>query len=358
MRLSTRPGAYALELADELVDAARFERLVSECASARRDGNHALAGSIADQALALWRGRAYGDLGYESFARLEVERLEELRLLALEERLDAQLALGRHTEVLGEILAVATDNPSRERLQEQAMLALYRCGRQSEALDHFASLRSTLRGELGLEPGPALQELQRRILLQDVSLSSDPGAGEERGSLPVPVNRLVGRERELAELHDLLVDREKRLVVLSGAGGSGKTRLAVEAARRASPSYANGAYLVELAPLRDASLVLRTVADTVGVGEVVGVEPLDALVDALQGREVLLVVDNAEHVREASPLLVQLVQRVPRLSLLVTSRVVLHVSGEHVVPVAPLQVDDAVELFGATRKVRSTRRSS
>ena len=345
VRVSTRPGAYALELSDELVDATRFERLVADSASARRDGNHALAGSLADQALALWRGRAYGELGYESFARLEVERLEELKLLAFEERLDAQLALGRHAEVIGELLAAATDNPLRERLQELALLALYRSGRQSDALEHYGSMRRMLREELGLEPGPSLRAMQVRILRHDPTLDTARERREESPALPESPTPLVGRERELEALRDMLARRDVRLLVLTGAGGSGKTRLALEAAREVASTFANGAVLVELAPLRDPALVVPTIAHAVGVAPNAEAQPLEALAHALHSRDLLLVVDNAEHVRAAAAAFVELLARAPRLTLLVTSRAVLHVSGEHVFPVAPLDEGAALELF-------------
>jgi predicted ATPase/DNA-binding SARP family transcriptional activator len=348
VRVVTRSGAYALEAPVELVDAARFEALVAERAIARSDRNHALAVSLADQALALWRGRAYGDLGYEDFARAEVERLEELRLVVVEERIDALLALGRHAELLGEIRGLADDNPLRERLQAQAMLALYLSGRQSEALEHYAAVRSRLRDELGLEPGQALRTLQQQILRHDpeLDLPADQAEPADARSLPAPPGPLIGRGRELADLDRLLSHREPRLIVLTGAGGSGKTRLALEAARRAAPSFANGAVLVELAPVRDHELVLPTIAQALGVSEVAGQPLLDTLVDAVRGRELLVVVDNAEHLRTAARSYPELVARAPRLTLVVTSRAVLHVTGEHVVPVAPLDDDAAVELFG------------
>jgi predicted ATPase/DNA-binding SARP family transcriptional activator len=347
MVVVTRGGAYALELEPGgRLDATRFEQLLGECEAARRDGNAALATSLADRALALWHGRAYGELAYEEFLRAESERLEERRLAAVEARLDAQLALGRHVEVLGEVLTLAEQHPSHERVQELALLALYRCGRQTEALDHYAAVRARLREELGLEPGPELRELQRRILQQDPELSVEPGrATDVARALPLPPNPLVGRERELEQLRTLLARREARLIVLSGAGGSGKTRLALEAARRAAASYANGVVLVELAPVRDPALVVPAIAHALTVAEAPGQDPLEALVVALAHQELLLVVDNVEHVRDAAPDLARLAARSSLLTILVTSRAVLHVSGEHVFPVAPLAEEDAVELL-------------
>ena len=342
-RIVTRTGAYELELERDLLDAHRFERLVGEGKSLRAAGNPALAASLIDQALRLWRGRAYGELAYEVLAQAEAERLEELRLVALEERIDAQLALGRHDETLGEILALAADNPLRERLHAQAMLALYRAGRQSDALEHYNAFRHALRDELGLEPGPALRTLQQQILRHDAGLDDTDSLGAAHEALPAPVSLLVGREAELSELADLLARRDARLIVLTGAGGSGKTRLALEAARHAAASYANGAVLVELAPLRDPELVVPTIAQALGIADVP--EPLEALAETLRSQELLLLLDNAEHVQEATPAFVGLLARAPRLTILVTSRTVLHLSGEHVFPVPPLELEAAQALF-------------
>lgn len=344
-RIVTRGSGYALELEDALLDAGRFELLLDEGRDAVREGNPALGASLLRRALVLWRGQAYGEFAYDEFARGEAERLEELRLVAIEERFDAELALGRHAELLPELQSLARLQPLRERLQAQAMLALYRCGRQTEALDLYATVRTTLREELGLEPGQELRALQQRILKHDPALAATRAAEESRSVLPAPPNALVGRRDELAELSRLLVREQVRLLVLTGAGGSGKTRLALEAARETALSFANGAAFVDLAPLRDPELVVGTISRALAISDVAGQEPLDTLVAALRPLELLLVLDNAEHLRAASPLYVALLARAPRLTLLVTSRVVLHLSGEHVYPVEPLAEKAAVALF-------------
>lgn len=343
--ITTRGGAYALDLAPDALDATRFERLVAEARDAAGAENPALALSLTERALALWQGRAYGELAYEDLAQLESERLEELRLVALEERFAALLALGRHAELHGEVQAFAADNPYRERAHELAMLALYLSGRQTDALEHFASVRARLDGELGLEPGERLRELQRRILQQDPALELSGVPATSAATLPAPHSSLVGRDRELDELAGLLARRDDRLIVLTGAGGSGKTTLALEVARRAADSYANGVLFVELAPLRDPALVIPTIAHEVGLAVGSGDDVLDVLATALATQEILLVLDNVEHVREAAASLPQLVAHAPRLTTLVTSRTVLHVSGERVFPIAPLPEDAALELF-------------
>jgi predicted ATPase/DNA-binding SARP family transcriptional activator len=345
VRVRTDSSGYALELDDESLDAARFERLLAEARGAGEQGNASLAASLLGRALSLWRGDAFGEFAYDEFARAEAERLEELRRLALEEQSEAQLHLGQHAAVLGRLRERAVAHPLRERMQAQLMLALYRCGRQTEALDVYSSLQSRLRNELGLEPGEELRELQRRILQHDPMLAVAHAAADQLPPLPAPPNRLLGRERELGDLRRLLLDERVRLLVLTGAGGSGKTRLALEAAHQLAGSFVNGTCLVELAPLRDPEHVPGAIARTLAVETGPGAEPFDTLAQALRPRELLLVLDNAEHLREAAPLYSQLLARAPRLSLLVTSRTVLHLSGEHVYPLEPLTEPAAIALF-------------
>ncbi len=342
-RIETRGGGYALELDADTLDSERFERLLAEARTAARDRNPALAASLLRRALGLWRGRAYGELAYEEFARGEAERLEELRLVALEDRIEAELQVGREAELLPELRSLASTYPLRERLQAQAMLALFRCGRQADALEVYAAARATLVEELGLEPGAELRGLQQRILQHDPGLAPAPVAYARIASLPASPSPLLGRERELDELGQLLGRGEVRLVVLTGAGGSGKTRLALEVAGTVAGSFANGVAFVDLAPLRDPTLLAIAISGALGI-QAAG-DPLQALTTALGPRELLLLLDNAEHIREGTPILSELIARAPRLTILVTSRVVLHLSGEHVYPVEPLGSDAAAQLF-------------
>ncbi len=224
------------------------------------------------------------------------------------------------------------------------MLALYRGGRQADALEHYAAFRVRLDDQLGLEPGLGLRDLQRRILQQDSELEA-VSLRMRAASLPTSPNPLVGRERDVEQLSSLLERRDARLVVLTGAGGSGKTRLALEVARQVAGSYANGAVLVELAPLRDPALVMPSIAQALDLAVDADRDPTRSIADELASQEVLVLLDNAEHVRDAAPSFTELIARAPRVTLLVTSRAVLHVTGEHVFPVAPLGEDDAVELF-------------
>jgi predicted ATPase/DNA-binding SARP family transcriptional activator len=341
--LATRRPGYALDLDGCSTDALRFEELVADATMSLEQDNPALAASLAQRALELWRGEAYVDVAYDEFARAEADRLEELRLVAREVHLDARLRLGRH-DALGEALALAEEHPLRERVQGLAMLALYRAGRQTEALDRYAALRARLGDELGLEVGPELRRLQRGILTHDPGLSV-PATSEARARVPVAPNPILGRERELAELEQLLRRSDVRLVVLTGAGGSGKTRLALEVAVALERSFANGACFVDLAPVVDPGLVPEAIASALPLESERGRDPLGTAIEFLAGKELLLLVDNAEHVRPATTALVELLSSAPRLTILVTSRAVLHVSGEHVYPVQPLAEDAAAAMF-------------
>jgi predicted ATPase/DNA-binding SARP family transcriptional activator len=343
IRIATRVDGYALTFRDELLDAARFERLVRDARTARDDRNPALAASLLQRALELWRGEAYGDLRYEDFARCEAERLEDLRVAALEERLETALDLGRHAESLPEALSLAKAHPLRERLQADAMLALYRCGDQAGALELYRSARAALVDGLGLEPGPELRLLQRRILQQDPALAPPAQSLQAAARVLASPDSFVGRGADLDALRALFRCDDVRLIVLAGAGGSGKTRLALEAAARNAELFANGVTVVALAGMRDPGLVVAAIADALGLHRTG--DPLESLTGALASRELLLVLDNAEQLRAGMGVLVEIVRRAPRVKILVTSRVVLHLSGEHVYPVDPLDTDAATELF-------------
>jgi predicted ATPase/DNA-binding SARP family transcriptional activator len=343
--IATRAPGYVLAVEPHELDSARFERLLAEGRAALAAGNALLARRALGEALDLWRGPALAEFVYEEFAGAEAERLEELRRAALEERLEADLELGRHEQLIAELQALVEREPLRERAWRQLMLALYRCGRQAEALECFAEARRTLLDELGLEPGDEMRQLQAAILRQDAELAAPVQADAPRTNVPAALVPLLGRERELAELAELLRRDDTRLLTLTGAGGSGKTTLALAVARALVDHFANGAFLVELAPLRDAALVPAAVAATLGADAAPGESPQQAVVRRLRSQELLLVVDNVEHLSDVGPLLVELLHAAPALTLLVTSRTVLHLSGERVYPVAPLEPTPATELF-------------
>ena len=234
-RLETRGSAYRLNVEPGERDVDRFEELVAR-GRALADTDAAGAGEALRQALDLWRGPPLSDLAYESFAQTEITRLEERRWAAFEAHVEAELALGRHADVVSELEAAVAEEPLREHLQGQLMLALYRSGRQAEALESFRSARRTLVEEIGVEPGAELRALQEAILAHDPAL--DPPAEPEL--LPAALERgsplLAGRDHELAELVELLEDAREggaNVVLVGGGPGAGKTRLAAELAREA-----------------------------------------------------------------------------------------------------------------------------
>jgi DNA-binding SARP family transcriptional activator len=166
----TRDPGYVVEVAPAQLDLHRFEALAEEGRQSLAGGDPAIAADRLREALALWRGPALADFAYEPFAQVEIARLEELRVVALERRIEADLALGRHIELVGELEALVQLHPLRERLRANQLLALYRSGRQAEALEAYQQVRRTLVDELGIDPGPGLQELERAVLRQDPSL--------------------------------------------------------------------------------------------------------------------------------------------------------------------------------------------
>jgi DNA-binding SARP family transcriptional activator len=232
--LNTRGRGYQLTLAPDQVDVDQFERLAAEGRGALSDGDAATAAERLRQALGLWRGPALVDFAYEAFAQAEIARLEEARLAALEDRVDADLALGRHAEVVGALEALIVEQPYRERLRAQLMLALYRCDRQVDALQAYQNARHALVGELGIEPGERLRELEGAILAQDPALGFAPRSqAAARPAAETPRGVFVGRGPELAELVGGLDDAfagRGRLFLLAGEPGIGKSRLAEELA--------------------------------------------------------------------------------------------------------------------------------
>ncbi len=344
--IQTVGQGYRIRVAPMGLDAARFDRMRRDGRGALTSGNAELALALARRALALWRGPALADVADEPYAAVEAARLDELRLECAEDELEAELALGRHEEVVPRLQRLSAEHPLRERLRERLALALYRCARQSEALEVLAAGRKLLLDELGLEPGKSHQRLEQAILNQDPELDDTVGRGATGSAqVPAPSSTLIGRQEELEHLRGMVLRDDVRIVTVSGAGGSGKTRVALELARTTGSAFANGAAFVELASIQDPNLVLASIAQTLGVPEMPEETQAATLSRWLQTRDLLLVVDNFEHVIEAAPELVRLVEHAPRLTMVVTSRRVLHLSGEHVFPLTPLPVDDAVALF-------------
>ena len=237
--LLTQAGGYVLKAGPEQLDAACFERLLSEGRGLLAGGDAASAGARLREGLALWRGPPLADLGLLEFAQPEIRRLEELRLLAFMERIDADLTLGADSELIPELEGLVASNPLQERLRAQLMLALYRAGRQAEALEVYRQVSELLREELGLEPSRGLQELERRMLRQDPTLELEPGAVttapsaiEELAVCPYKglasfdrsdAEYFCGRERMVSDLVARLA--ESMLVGIVGPSGIGKSSL-------------------------------------------------------------------------------------------------------------------------------------
>ena len=344
--LETAAPGYRLVIEPESVDLFEFVRLSEEGRAALGSGDGLGGAEILRAALALWRGAALADLAWEPFAQAEIVRLEELRLAVLEDRIDADLALGRHGQLIAELEQLVAEHPLRERLRAQLMLALYRSGRQADALALYQRARRTLVDELGLEPSESLKQLERAILAHDPSLSLNvPQTGPPSPrQVPTPPTPLLGREQELAVLADLVRKEDARLVTLTGIGGIGKTRLALELVRRLAPEFQHGSAVVTLATLRDSALVARTILEALVIPEV-GPDPEEVLIAELQGTELLLLVDNFEQVLPAARTIARLLDATSGLKVIVTSRAPLRVAAEYEFPVPPLADDEAAELF-------------
>ena len=356
--LVTRPPGYLLTTHLDQIDAGRFERLLAEASRIAEDRPLA-ARKILDEALELWRGPALVEFADEPFATAEAARLDELQLVAMERRFDVDLATGTPTELVGQLRAFTTLHPLRERPRAQLMLALYRCGRQAEALEAFSSYRNLLEDELGLEPSSSLRAQQAAILRQSTELDARPPPAEEDGgratalligerpqdaaSGPVPTaegTSFVGREQDIAALAATI--REARLVTLTGVGGVGKTRLAGRAAGELSGQFSDGIAWCELAPLSDPAAVAPALATSLGVRRQPDEGVVDSVVGFLAPKRLLLVLDNCEHLLVGvRPLVEEVLRGCPGVVVLATSRERLAMHGEQVRPVAPLPLPDA-----------------
>ncbi|WP_410607346.1 BTAD domain-containing putative transcriptional regulator [Amycolatopsis sp. lyj-109] len=321
-------AGYRLAVAPDEVDVHCFERLTREGRGLLKNGEHARAAYVLGEALALWRGLAFTDLADAPFAAAQATRLGELRADAVDDHVEARLALGQAEDVLAGLRETVAAHPLRERPRAQLVRALAAAGRPADALAAFEDARRTLADELGADPGPELAEAHLAVLRGETETPVLP-------ALPAQLTTFVGRDAELRQVTQLLV--QARLVTLTGPGGTGKTRLAVEvAAAQAGPVA-----FVELAP-HGGGDVAGAVLAALGLRESSRggpQDPVERLVPALRDRPVLLVLDNCEHVVDvAARLAARLLAACPGLRVLATSREPLGITGEQLAPVPQLAV--------------------
>jgi predicted ATPase len=335
-RTGRHPGGPRWRLCDQrrpgcLLDARRFEQLAAAGQAALGRGEAAAAAGRFREALALWRGQALADVCEVEPLALEAARLEELRLAAIEGRAEADLALGRHGELAAELESLVAQYPLRERLWRLLVLALYRGERQADALAAYRRARAMLATDLGLEPGEELRRLEQQVLRHQVPAQPPPA----RHNLLAPLTSFLGREQEQVALEELL--GQARLITLTGAAGVGKTRLAVEAAARVVARFGQGVWLADLAGITSPGLVAVRVMEALGVRQDGDVPVIEALRYRLRAADLLLVLDNCEHLLDAcAELAADLLGSSPGLRVLATSREPLGVAGEITYPVPPL----------------------
>ena len=340
--LVTRERAgYRINVDPSAIDAERVRPAAARGPLARRHRGRrrtrTTSCSAYDEALALWAGDPLSDFLTEQWAMAEAARLNELRLAALTERTQIALALGRHVEAVGDLEPVVAQDPTQESLAGLLMTALYRSGRQADALEVYARTRTVLDEELGLEPSASLRSLHERVLRQDAALGgpsdssvappialtgprgapSGAGAGGDRDAADRRAAAHRPRRAARSQLGELLAG--ERLVSLVGPGGAGKTTLALAAAVQAKPTFRDGAFGVRLAPVNDPQQVPVAVAEALGVpldGAAADRDVRGRLTRYLERRHLLLLLDNCEHVVDAVASLVDdLLGRCPELTV-------------------------------------------
>ncbi|TMR22999.1 AfsR/SARP family transcriptional regulator [Nonomuraea turkmeniaca] len=333
------PAGYRLVADPQDVDARRFEQLAQAGRQALQGGDPERAAALLGEALELWRGAPLTDAPY---AEAAATALEELRLAATEDRVQADLDLGRHRELVAELSQLIAAHPLRERLRAQLMRALYGSGRQAEALTVYDETRKILDEELGVDPGAELAAAHLAVLRADPALGAPAArtASQQRQGLRAQLTSFVGRAEELAHVGERL--QAGRLVMLIGPGGAGKTRLAIEAAQHEPGDVC----FVPLAPVSDDADVPRAVLAALDIRDPLlhtadrpAVDPVTRLVTALADRKLLLVLDNCEHLIAATAELTDLLlASCPGLRVLATGREALGITGESILTVAPLRL--------------------
>jgi len=372
--IESRPSGYQLKIDPRCTDIVRFENLAAAGRAQLRD-DPAMAGQTLRQALALWRGPALTDVAETDFGQAAIARLDELRLTAIEHRIDADLRTGNTSSLVAELEGLVVAYPMREPLAARLMRALHAADRRGAALEVYEQTRKRLVSQLGVEPSAELAALHLDILRDDPP--GEPGAtnpapasftNRVHTNLRAELTSFVGRDTELRHVAELL--GAHRLITLTGPGGAGKTRLAVEAARAELPAMPDGVWLVELAPVTDPADVTSTVLGTLGLREQVLVYPtrprrqmaetplppdeLSRLLSALAAKRTLLVLDNCEHlIAAAAALADRVLAACPQVLILATSREPLNITGEALWAVGPLTLppDPAATSLPAERAV-------
>lgn len=346
----TRTTGYSLEIDADELDLERYRSLAARGRAAASASDWATAWQALGDALDVWRQPTpLACLTTSPLTAARIE-LEDERLSALEDRMEAGVQLGLHTDVISDLRTLTREHPERERLWVALMLALFRSGRQADALEAFLEARAELDEGFGIEPGPAMRELQRRMLEQDPSLAP-PATNGDSISLPSHPSSFVGRGRDIDDAAAVLTEPDVRLLTVIGPGGIGKTRFAIELARRLSGRFPDGVIWVGLDATESPARVVSTIAGAVLDGA--ANDSLDASIRALRGKRTLLVLDCFEHVLDAATDIHRLLQGLPALHVLVTSRERLGLSGEHLFWLPPLTPDDAAALFLARRRAVS-----
>jgi DNA-binding SARP family transcriptional activator/tetratricopeptide (TPR) repeat protein len=356
-RIVTRPDGYLITVGPDELDTARFDDLVRRGRTAALAGSWDLASGRLRTALALWRGRPLADVFSDRLRDAHVPALERALVDATEWCVEADLRLGRHTELVAELERLVAEHPLRERLHGQLMLALYRCDRQADALAAYRRVRQTLVDELGVEPGQDLRRLHHQILTADPALTPAPARAAVPAQLPADLADFTGRDKLVAQLTDALTvegDDDRQGVVVSavaGGGGVGKTSLAVHVAHRIRDRFPDGQLYADLGgtdqrPVTPEDVLARFLR---GLGIDPATVPPDpderaaAYRSVLSDRRVLIVLDNARDAAQVRPLL----PGTASCRVVVTSRVrLLGLSGTDLVDLDVLGDAEARELFG------------
>ena len=345
--LLSEDRGYRLAVDDGDVDSRALATATTAVADALAVGDVGNAFETSERALGAWRGRPYDGLSSWDGWDPARARLEELHVDVQQHRVEALLGLGQPERAVSDLRPLLEAHPFRERLWEQQMLGLYRAGRQAAALAVFDEARRVLGSELGVDPGPGLVALHRRILVHDPALDagaprSTPSATRPRIGLPRRRAALVGREEDRAAIGKLL--HPGAVVTLTGPVGAGKTRLALGVAEDVAERFAGGVWFVDLSAIGEPARIAGHVATVAGIEVVPGTGTVDALAAFTRARPVLLVLDNCEHLGPAVAVLLDaLLAGDPALTVLSTSREPLDVEGEHVREVAPLAVPEGAQ---------------